>query len=93
MESLESYCKEYNAKYADVTKEAGLVLVETITVLLGLQAADVQRYSLRPFVVTRNGFGADPTVAIVQLEDDSEVRSNASVCNIHLNNECIHTFT
>jgi len=69
MEAVESYCKEYNAKYADVTKEAGLVLVETVNLLLELQAANVHRYSLEPFVVTRNGFGADPAVAVVQLEE------------------------
>lgn len=74
IEGIESYCKEYNAKYADVTKEAGLILVETVTVLLGLQAADVHRYSTQAFVVTRNSLGADPTVAVVQLATDFEVK-------------------
>jgi hypothetical protein len=74
MEAIESYCKEYNAKYADVTKEAGLILVETVNLLIGLQASDVNRYSLEPFVVTRNCFGADPTVAMVQLETDLQVK-------------------
>lgn len=69
MEAVESYCKGYNAKYADVTKEAGLILVETVNLLMGLQASDVDRYSLEPFVVTRNSFGADPTVAVVQLRN------------------------
>lgn len=69
MEAVESYCNEYNAKHADVTKEAGLVLVETVNLLMGLQAADVHRYSLEPFVVTRNGLGAEPSVAVVQLAD------------------------
>ncbi|VVC35387.1 Hypothetical protein CINCED_3A024933 [Cinara cedri] len=72
VEAIESYCKEYNAKYADVTKEAGLILVETVNLLMGLQASDVRRYSLEPLVVTRNRFGADPTVAVVQLETDFE---------------------
>lgn len=72
-EAIESYCKEYNAKYADVTKEAGLVLVETVNLLMGLQASDVHRYSLEPFVVTRNCFGTDPTVAVIQLDADFKV--------------------
>lgn len=75
MEAVESYCKEYNAKYADVTKEAGLILVETVNLLIGLQAADIDYYSLEPFVVTRNSFGADPTIAVIQLEDSFEVFS------------------
>lgn len=74
MEAIESYCKEYNAKYTDVTKEAGLILVETVNLLMGLQASDVHRYSLEPFVVTRNNFDADPTVAVVQLKTNFEVR-------------------
>lgn len=73
VEAIELYCKEYNAKYADVTKEAGLILVETVNLLMGLQALNVHRYSLEPFMVTRNSFGADPTIAVVQLETDFEV--------------------
>lgn len=74
VETIESYCKEYNAKYADITKEAGLILVETVNLLIGLQALDIDRYSLEPFLVTRNGFGADPTVAVAQLETSFEVK-------------------
>jgi len=77
VEAVDSYCKEYNAKYADVTKEAGLILVETVNLLIGLQASDVDRYSLEPFVVTRNYFGADPTVAVVQLETDLQVQKQS----------------
>lgn len=86
IEAIESYCKEYNAKYADVTKEAGLILVETINLLIGLQASDVRRYSLEPFLVTRNSFGADPTVAVVQLE------TNFKVCNLKKNLICKSNF-
>ncbi|XP_025201211.1 verprolin [Melanaphis sacchari] len=83
MEAIESYCKEYNAKYADITKEAGLILVETVNLLIGLQASDVNRYSLEPFVVTRNCFGADPTVAMVQLETDLQ-EAKDTLCDIML---------
>jgi len=79
---VESYCKEYNAKYADITKEAGLILVETVNLLIGLQASDVDRYSLEPFVVTRNCFGADPTVAVIQLETDLQVPTNKIIVTI-----------
>lgn len=68
MEAIESYCKEYNTKYTDVTKEAGLILVETVNLLMSLQTLNIDRYSLEPFVVTRNIFGEDPTIAVVQLE-------------------------
>lgn len=74
VEAIESYCKEYKTKYADVTKEAGLVLVEIVNLLLNLQTLDVHRYSLEPFVVIRNIFGADPTVAVIQLEFNFEVK-------------------
>ncbi|XP_003245407.1 uncharacterized protein LOC100571586 [Acyrthosiphon pisum] len=83
VEAVESYCKEYNAKYADITKEAGLILVETVNLLIGLQASDVDRYSLEPFVVTRNCFGADPTVAVVQLETDLQ-EADDTLCEIML---------
>lgn len=73
METIESYSKEYNAKYSDVTKEAGLILVETVNLLMGLQMSAVDRYSLEPFVVTRNSFGDEPTIAVVQLETHYEV--------------------
>lgn len=76
METIESYCKEYNIKYADITKEAGLVLVETVNLLMGLQMSGVERYSLEPFVVTRNSFGDEPTIAVVQLETHFEVNEN-----------------
>lgn len=88
MEAIESYCKEYNSKYADITKEAGLILVETVNLLIGLQALDVNRYSLESFVVTRNSFGADPTVTMVQLETDLQVKIKLSkfVLNLLLYN-------
>ncbi|CAH1722268.1 unnamed protein product [Aphis gossypii] len=83
MEAIESYCKEYNSKYADITKEAGLILVETVNLLIGLQALDVNRYSLESFVVTRNSFGADPTVTMVQLETDLQGAED-TLCDIML---------
>lgn len=68
IETFESYCKDYNTKYTDVTKEAGLILVETVNLLMSLQTLNIDRYSLEPFIVTRNIFGEDPTIAVVQLE-------------------------
>ncbi|XP_050543394.1 uncharacterized protein LOC126906693 [Daktulosphaira vitifoliae] len=83
IESIESYCKDYNAKYSDVNKEAGLILVETVNLLMGLQASNVEKYTLQPFVISRNLFGTDPTIAIIQVENVS--KEEDTLCNIMLN--------